>query len=57
MWKGGKHGRHLAGMDLSSAIKQAPHGPDKLEAFPKVGTWLSSPRGTRSNGVNGGGWR
>lgn len=38
MWKNGKHARHLAGMDLSSALKQAPHGPEKLEIFPKVGT-------------------
>jgi predicted heme/steroid binding protein/uncharacterized membrane protein len=37
MWKNGKHARHFAGMDLSSALKQAPHGPEKLEAFPKVG--------------------
>ncbi len=37
LWKNGKHARHLAGMDLSAAIKQAPHGPEKLEAFPKAG--------------------
>jgi predicted heme/steroid binding protein/uncharacterized membrane protein len=43
MWKNGKHARHLAGMDLSSALKQAPHGPEKLEPFPKVGSLLSSP--------------
>jgi hypothetical protein len=29
-------------MDLSSALKQAPHGPDKLELFPKVGTLASA---------------
>ena len=50
MWKGGKHARHFAGMDLSSALKQAPHGPEKLEAFPKVGTLLPSPPAGR-------GWR
>jgi predicted heme/steroid binding protein/uncharacterized membrane protein len=42
MWKSGKHARHFAGMDLSSALKQAPHGPDKLELFPKVGTLASA---------------
>jgi len=39
LWKGGKHMRHLAGMDLSEAIKQAPHGPEKLEAFLQAGTY------------------
>ena len=53
MWKGGKHGRHFAGMDLSSALKQAPHGPEKLEAFPKVGTL--SKIGTLSPISDGGG--
>ena len=43
LWKNGKHARHLAGMDLSAAIKQAPHGPEKLDAFPKAGTLLPSP--------------
>jgi predicted heme/steroid binding protein/uncharacterized membrane protein len=42
MWKSGKHARHFAGMDLSSALKQAPHGPEKLELFPKVGTLASA---------------
>ncbi len=37
LWKNGKHSRHLAGEDLTEAIKQAPHGPDKLEGFPKAG--------------------
>ncbi len=37
LWKSGKHARHQAGMDLTTAIKQAPHGPEKLEAFPKAG--------------------
>ena len=53
MWKGGKHGRHLAGMDLSSALKQAPHGPEKLEAFPKVGALLPSPVAGRGAGGEG----
>ena len=43
LWKNGKHARHIAGTDLTAAIKQAPHGPEKLEAFPKAGTLLPSP--------------
>ena len=59
MWKGGKHARHFAGMDLSSALKQAPHGPEKLEAFAKVGTLskvgtlLPSPVAGRGAGGEG----
>jgi predicted heme/steroid binding protein/uncharacterized membrane protein len=53
MWKNGKHARHLAGMDLSSALKQAPHGPEKLEAFPKVGTLLPSSTAGRGAGGEG----
>ncbi len=37
LWKNGKHARHIAGMDLTTAIKQAPHGPEKLDNFPKAG--------------------
>jgi predicted heme/steroid binding protein/uncharacterized membrane protein len=37
LWKEGKHARHLAGEDLTLAIKQAPHGPEKLDGFPKAG--------------------
>ncbi len=36
-WKGGRHMRHLAGFDMSQAIRQAPHGPEKLETMPVVG--------------------
>jgi predicted heme/steroid binding protein/uncharacterized membrane protein len=53
MWKNGKHARHFAGMDLSSSLKQAPHGPEKLEAFTKVGALLPSSvagRGARREG-------
>jgi predicted heme/steroid binding protein/uncharacterized membrane protein len=42
LWKGGRHTRHLAGNDLTQAIKGAPHGPDKLEVFPKTGNLLAS---------------
>lgn len=38
MWKGGTHlGRHPAGFDLTDALKQAPHGEDKIVALPAVG--------------------
>lgn len=39
MWPGGEHvRRHKAGLDLTDAIGQAPHGAEKLAAFPVVGT-------------------
>jgi predicted heme/steroid binding protein len=37
-WKDGKHMRHLAGNDMTALLKQAPHGPDKLDNFTQVGT-------------------
>jgi len=34
-WPEGNHfGRHQAGTDLTEALKTAPHGPEKLAAFP-----------------------
>ncbi len=41
LWKNGKHTRHIAGEDLSSSLKQAPHDDAKLESFPKVGTLVA----------------
>jgi predicted heme/steroid binding protein len=39
MWEGGDHeGEHVAGMDLTAAMDDAPHGPDELDAFPVAGT-------------------
>jgi len=39
MWAAGTHvQRHAAGNDQTSAIAQAPHGEEKLAAFPVVGT-------------------
>jgi len=33
-WKNGNHfGRHQAGEDMTSALKAAPHGPEKLQGF------------------------
>ncbi len=43
LWKQGAHVRkHLAGGDLTEALKKAPHGPEKLEGFPVVGKLLTS---------------
>jgi predicted heme/steroid binding protein/uncharacterized membrane protein len=39
MWPAGAHvRRHAAGNDLTAALSQAPHGEEKLAAFPVVGT-------------------
>ncbi len=38
LWKGGTHQvLHSAGVDLTNALEQAPHGADVLENFPVVG--------------------
>ncbi|MBS7647430.1 MAG: cytochrome b5 domain-containing protein [Candidatus Bathyarchaeia archaeon] len=38
LWKNGKHqALHIAGVDLTEALKQAPHGEDVLKRFPVVG--------------------
>jgi predicted heme/steroid binding protein len=37
-WIQGKHQEiHLAGLDLTSELKDAPHGPEMITKFPKVG--------------------
>jgi predicted heme/steroid binding protein/uncharacterized membrane protein len=37
-WKNGGHmRRHEAGADLSAELRAAPHGPERLDAFPQVG--------------------
>lgn len=46
LWRNGQHmGRHAAGMDLTAALEQAPHGPDKVTALNEVGRVL--PAGSR----------
>lgn len=41
LWKEGAHMRkHLAGFDLTDAMKQAPHGEDKILAMPEMGKVL-----------------
>jgi len=38
LWKDGTHQvLHSAGVDLTDALEQAPHGGDVLEKFPVVG--------------------
>ncbi len=38
LWKDGNHQvLHRAGMNLTDALEQAPHGGDVLEKFPVVG--------------------
>jgi predicted heme/steroid binding protein len=38
LWKDGMHQVfHRAGVDLTNALEQAPHGADVLEKFPLVG--------------------
>ncbi|MGZ8439862.1 MAG: CopD family protein [Candidatus Deferrimicrobiaceae bacterium] len=42
LWKGGSHvGRHLAGFDLTEALKLAPHGEEKVTSMPSVGNLLT----------------
>jgi predicted heme/steroid binding protein len=42
LWQQGNHlGRHLAGFDLTDALKQAPHGEDKVVAMPLIGTLVA----------------
>ena len=41
LWKGGNHeALHDAGVDLTEAIDQAPHGEYVLEKFPVIGKML-----------------
>jgi predicted heme/steroid binding protein len=43
LWNGGTHmKRHLAGFDLTDALKAAPHGEDRVLKMPVVGKILKS---------------
>ena len=43
LWKDGNHvKKHLAGFELTNAMKQAPHGADRLDSLPVIGTLISS---------------
>ncbi len=47
-WKEGQHfGRHHAGEDLTDALKQAPHGEEKVLEMPQVGEMR--PEGQKSS--------
>ena len=47
MWKGGMHaGRHKAGEDLTEYLKGAPHEPDVLDRYQKVGEIVESSTAT-----------
>lgn len=39
LWKNGVHMKHQAGHDLTNSIAKAPHGEEKLEKLPVVGTY------------------
>lgn len=49
LWKDGRHTRHLAGDDLTQAMKGAPHGEDKLEGFPRTGSLIIRPASPAHN--------
>ncbi len=43
LWKDGSHARkHLAGHDLTDALKTAPHAEDKVTAMPEVGSLIEA---------------
>jgi len=43
LWKGGSHvGKHLAGFDLTDALRLAPHGDDRITALPVVGKLVAA---------------
>jgi predicted heme/steroid binding protein len=45
LWKNGAHMvKHIAGNDLTDALKTAPHGEDKVLAMPQVGMLVTSGR-------------
>jgi predicted heme/steroid binding protein len=45
LWKSGTHMmKHHAGTDLTSVLKDAPHGEDKVLAMPQVGMCIESER-------------
>lgn len=43
LWKGGNHvGKHLAGFDLTDALKLAPHGKEKIVSLPLAGRLIET---------------
>jgi predicted heme/steroid binding protein len=39
LWENGIHMKHRAGYDLTDSIARAPHGEEKLQTLPVVGTY------------------
>jgi predicted heme/steroid binding protein len=37
LWDSGAHFEHLAGMDLTETLKDAPHGEEVMERVPVIG--------------------
>lgn len=49
LWKEGSHvGRHHAGFDLTDALKQAPHGEDKIKPMPLIGALVAARKPERT---------
>ncbi len=45
LWKDGRHeATHQAGVDLTQALVEAPHGADLLEKYPVVGILVENSR-------------
>lgn len=44
LWKNGSHlQKHLAGHDLTDALKMSPHGEEKILSMPQLGKLIESP--------------
>jgi predicted heme/steroid binding protein len=43
LWQKGRHQvLHIAGVDLTTELDTAPHGPDLLERFPVIGMLIET---------------
>jgi predicted heme/steroid binding protein/uncharacterized membrane protein len=43
LWRQGRHmGSHQAGRDMTKEITASPHGPEKVQQFPKVGVLVAT---------------
>jgi predicted heme/steroid binding protein len=42
LWKNGLHMKHAAGHDMTDSLPKAPHGEEKLEHLPVIGTYDGS---------------
>jgi len=49
LWKGGSHmKKHAAGFDLTSVLKTAPHGEDRVLRMPAVGKFIKNEKEVRA---------